>query len=106
MGSPTLAATVEQLSQELVDLTRSIKTSEQRVAEIKRLIVSNWSGSPIQCLGGKVLLVQAGEFSTLDQEALIQLIFERSMLSTSDAKALINDSKVERQRGCLCFGSS
>ena len=58
--------TIEQLSQELIDLTRNIKANEQRVADIKRQIVSDWRGSPIQCAGGKVTLVQAGEFSSLN----------------------------------------
>jgi hypothetical protein len=38
METATPTPTIEHLSQELVDLTRSIKANEQRVTDIKRQI--------------------------------------------------------------------
>lgn len=91
-------STIEQLSQELVNLTRIIKDNEQRAADIKRQIASDWRGGPLRCVGGTVTLVQSGEFLSSNQEMLMQLLSERTFLSSGDAEALINDSRVEKHR--------
>ena len=98
MGPETPQRTIEDLSRELVALTRTLRANERRSAELKEQIASVWQGVPIECEGGRVMLVEAGELTRLDQTTLLQLIFERSMLPRSDAEALVRDSKVPAAR--------
>lgn len=92
------APAITELAQELVNVRRDISELEARSAVIKRNILQSMPQGAIQCIGGRVTVIQEQQVLQLDTETLIQLLFERSNLSRFDAEALVRDGKISRPR--------